>query len=76
MTLLWKLLGEAPMVYRKGGGKGSSPQIAPAPMVAPTAPVEEASVEIEDDAAKKKLETSKKQLKIPLAETKDTGLKV
>ena len=75
MTLLWKLLGESPMVYAKGGGKGAAPQ-APVPMVAPTAPVEEASVAIEDDPAKKKLETSKKQLKIPLAETKDTGLKV
>lgn len=74
MILLAKFLGNVPMVYEKGGGKGSAP--APVPMVAPTAPVEEASVEIDDADAKKKLKTSKQALKVPLAETVDTGLKV
>lgn len=70
--LLKKLLGEVPMTYNKG--KGAAP--APLPQVAPTAPVEEASVEIDKDADKKKLKTTKESLKIPMAETVDTGLKV
>jgi hypothetical protein len=74
MMILQKLLGHVPMTYNGGGGKGSAP--AAQPMINPTPPVEEASVEIEDDATKKKLDTSKKQLKIPLAETQNTGLKV
>jgi len=71
--LLKKLLGEVPMTYNKGG-KGSAP--APLPQVAPTAPVEEASVEIDDADAKNKLKTSKESLKIPLANTVNAGLKV
>ena len=69
--LLKKLLGEVPMTYSKKGG-------APAqqPMVAPSAPVEEASVEIDDENAKNKLKTSKQSLKIPLAKMISTGLKV
>ena len=73
MMLLKKLLGEVPMTYN-GGGKGAAP--APLPQIAPTAPVEEASVEIDDADAKNKLKTSKESLKIPLANTVNTGLKV
>ena len=61
-----------------GGGKGAAP--APAPVIAPTAPVQEASVEIGEDEfdedAKKKLKTDKGQLKLPLTPTENTGLKV
>lgn len=57
------------------GGKGAAP--APMPLVAPAAPIEEASVEIDDSAnKKKKLQTSKSSLKLPLANTDTTGLKV
>ena len=70
--LLQKLLGHVPMTYNGGKGGGAP---TPPPMVAPAAPVEEASVEI-DDEQDKKLKTSKKSLKIPLAENIDTGLKV
>ena len=70
--LLKKLLGEVPMTYNKG--KGNVP--APLPQIAPTAPVEEASVEIDDADAKNKLKTSKESLKIPLANTVNAGLKV
>jgi len=60
----------------KGGGKGAAP--APvAPIVNPVAPVEESSVEIgEDTEKKKKLKTGKSELKLPLANTADTGLKI
>lgn len=57
-----------------GGGKGAAPQALP--QVAPTAPVEEASVEIDDGADKKKLKTTKESLKIPMTETVNAGLKV
>jgi hypothetical protein len=53
--------------------KGAAP--TPPPTVAPTAPVEEASVEIEDDE-NKRLRTGKSSLKMPLATATDTGLKV
>jgi len=68
-----KLIGSSPIVYR-GGGKGSQP--AEVAQVAPTAPVQEASVEIDDPEAKNKLKTSKQSLKVPLATTVDTGLKI
>lgn len=74
MTLLKKLLGEVPMTYN-GGGKGGV--TAAAPIVNPTPPVEEASIEIDDDEIMDdKLKTSKDSLKIPLANAKDTGLKL
>lgn len=58
------------------GGKGASAP-APMPLIAPAAPIEEASVEIDDSAnKKKKLQTSKSSLKLPLANTDTTGLKV
>lgn len=59
------------MQLNKGGGKGS---VVPPPTVAPTPAVEEASVEIEDEDKKKKLETGKKELKIPLSTAESTGL--
>lgn len=54
--------------------KGGAP--TPPPTVAPTAPVEEASVEIDDDAENTRLRTGKSSLKMPLATATDTGLKV
>lgn len=60
-------------VHLNKGGKSSPP---PTPTVAPTPAVEEASLEIEDEDKKKKLETSKGTLKVPLTQTKDTGLKI
>ena len=74
---LLKLLAQGLSVedtYLYKGGKGMMP--APQPIVAPTAPVEEASVEIEEDDAKKKLKTGKSSLKMPIKTTTDTGLKV
>jgi hypothetical protein len=56
------------------GGKGGAP--APMPLVAPAAPIEEASVEIEDRDKKAALKSSKSSLKLPLANTDTTGLKV
>ena len=58
--------------------KKGAPTPEPAPLIAPTAPVEEASVEIEDsDEDKlKKIRTGKSSLKLPLADTGSTGLKV
>jgi len=45
-------------------------------MVAPTAPVEEASVEIDDDVDKKKVKSTKQSLKVPLTAAPDTGLSI
>lgn len=58
-----------------GGGSSKGPTPAQ-PQVQPTPAVEEASVEMDEDSKKKKLGTSKSQLKVPLAPTVDTGLKV
>ena len=75
MLLLRKLLGEVPYVYAKGGGKSAPPPQAP--VVAPVAPIEESSVEIDDDMDnKKKIKSGKSELKLPLANTANTGLKV
>jgi len=57
----------------KGGKSAPPPQ---APLVSPVAPVEESSVEIGEDTEKKKLKTGKSELKLPLANTADTGLKI
>ena len=76
MTRLMKVLSQGEDVYYAllhGGGKAAP---SAQPMIAPTAPVEEASVEIDNMADKKKLKTTKESLKIPLAETVNTGLKV
>jgi len=45
-------------------------------IVSPAAPVEEASVEIDDEQKKKKASTSKSSLKMPLAPVSNAGLKV
>lgn len=63
---------EAMTTFNKGG-KGSTPK--PPPMIAPTAPVEEASVEIENNDKKKKARTGKSSLKMPLKQV-NTGLKL
>lgn len=58
------------------GGKGGSAPVAQQPYVNPTPPVEEASVDLEEDDMDKKKRTSKASLKIPLTTASDTGLKV
>lgn len=60
------------LVLNKGGSKGYTPP----PPVQPTPAVEEASLEIEDPDAKKKLQTGKSTLKMPISPAADTGLKV
>lgn len=78
MTRLMKVLSMRQDVYyallHGGGGKGAAPE--PVPMVAPTAPVEEASVEIDDDVDKKKVKSTKQSLKVPLTAAPDTGLSI
>jgi len=78
MTRLMKVLSMRQDVYyallHGGGGKGAAPE--PAPMVAPTAPVEEASVEIDDDVDKNKVKSTKQSLKVPLTAAPDTGLSI
>lgn len=65
--------------HKGGGGKGGSAP-APQPIVQPAPAVQEASVEIgaEDNELDKKqrLKTGKSSLKLPLADTASTGLKV
>lgn len=71
----WDMLDPRNLEFSfKGGGKGSAP--APAPIIAPTAPVEEASVEIDEETKKDKLNTGKSTLKIPMAISEKAGLKV
>lgn len=55
--------------------KGGKSAPVPPPTIAPTPAVEEASVEITDEDKKKRLETGKKELKIPLTTASDTALK-
>jgi hypothetical protein len=72
----WDILDPRNLEFSfKGGGKGSSAP-APAPVVAPTAPVEEASVEIDEETKKDKLNTGKSTLKVPMAISEKAGLKV
>jgi hypothetical protein len=71
----WDMLDPRNLEFSfKGGGKGSAP--APAPMVAPTAPVEEASVEMDDEEKTKKANTGKSTLKVPMEISEKAGLKV
>lgn len=60
----------------KGGGKSAPPPPPPQQQVAPTPPVEEASVKLEEDEGNKKLRTGKQKLKLPMSNTASTGLKV
>ena len=55
-----------------GGGK-SAP--TPPPMVAPAPPVEEASVELDEEGKRTRARTAKSSLKMPLVST-NTGLKL
>ena len=54
-----------------------APKVAPTEIIPPVAPTEDASVQFagEDDSLKKK-KTGKSSLKLPLADTATTGLKV
>lgn len=58
-----------------GGGKSAPAAPPPPPVIAPTAPVEEASVEVDEDQ-KKKTKTGKSSLKVPLTTSSETGLKL
>ena len=53
--------------------KPKAPVIPKQEVVAPTAPVEEASIEIGNEEKKKRASTGKSKLKVPM--TKSTGLK-
>jgi hypothetical protein len=57
-------------------GKKSSSTAEAQPIIAPTAPVEEASVEIDEESEKKRLNTGKSSLKMPVTTTPTTGLKI
>lgn len=75
------------MCLHKGGGKGGTTTVATQPIVAPSPPIDDASVQLSEDdnesTTKKKLKEGKGSLKIPLASsslntgtTSLTGLKV
>jgi hypothetical protein len=55
--------------------KPKAPVIPEQETVAPTAPVEEASVEIGDEDKKKRARTGKAKLKVPMSTKTSTGLK-
>lgn len=61
---------EAMTTFNKGKGKAPTPP----PMIAPAPPVEEASVEIDDNKKKRAL-TSKSRLKMPIMNAANVGLK-
>lgn len=56
-----------------GGGSKAPDVPAPQPLIAPSAPVEEAGVEIGDEGDKKKV-SGKSTLKVPLAKAENVGL--
>lgn len=58
-----------------GGGKGGSPQVVQTPQVNPTPPVEETGLDMEEEVMKKKEQTGKSGLKIPLATSESVGIK-
>ena len=71
MKMIKSLLLNAKSIACKGGKGGSAP--APEPMVAPTPPVDEASVQLDDKTSdKKKLKTGKKSLKLGKVTTAPT----
>lgn len=58
-----------------GGGKGGSYQPPePQPIVSPTPPIEEASVELDEEEKDKKTNSGKGQLKVPLSVGEKAGL--
>lgn len=58
-----------------GGGKGASYQAPePQPIVSPTPPIEEASVEPDEEEKEKKTNSGKGQLKVPLSVGEKAGL--
>lgn len=71
------ILRRVQTVYCFGGGAKPQP---PAPIITPAPPTDEASVELvsdeKDEEKRKKGKTSKGELKIPLAVSKDTGLNI
>ena len=60
-----------------GGGKGVSYQPPePQPIVSPTPPIEEASVELDEEEKEKKTNSGKGQLKVPLSVGEKAGLNI
>jgi hypothetical protein len=59
--------------YKGKPGSGAAPQVT---QVAPAPPVEEAGIVSDEEDSKSKLKTAKSSLKIPLATSAGTGLKV
>ena len=60
-----------------GGGKGASYQPPePQPIVSPTPPIEEASVELDEEEKEKKTNSGKGQLKVPLSVGEKAGLNI
>ena len=58
-----------------GGGKGGKTKVVQAPQVSPTPPVEETGLDMEEEVMKKKEQTGKSSLKIPLATSESVGIK-
>ena len=56
-----------------GGSSKAPPAPTPQPLIAPSAPVEEAGVEIGDEGDAKKV-SGKSTLKVPLAKAENVGL--
>lgn len=56
-----------------GGSSKAPAAAAPQPIIAPSAPIEEAGVQIGDGLDKKKV-SGKSQLKVPLAKADNVGL--
>ena len=60
-----------------GGGKGGGVKYEapePQPIVSPTPPIEEASVELDEEEKEKKTNSGKGQLKVPLSVGEKAGL--
>jgi len=53
-----------------------APTVEPVEIVPPVAPIEDASVAFADDDVDKKKKTGKASLKLPLADTSETGLRI
>ena len=58
----------------KGGGSYQPPE--PQPIVSPTPPIEEASVELDEEEKEKKTNSGKGQLKVPLSVGEKAGLNI
>ena len=62
--------------YGGGSMKPKAPDVKLPDQITPSAPVEEAGLEMDDEDKLKKTNTGKGQLKIPLSTASNVGLKV